>query len=135
MQINEPLLDVDVISGSRKSLIDLFIRRTAVLTSTPENITEKIIKDQWNQANKALMSDTSIGQVDFCNLGTFSISLSKANKRLDRIAKIEAQPEKEFKDEVQRKRYSDIMNRNKELIRSIKLKTKQTDQKQETNEY
>ena len=82
MKINDSLLDIESIKRSRVSLQDLFIRRTAVVTSIPESLVELVIKDQWAHANRTLGDTTNISEVDFPNLGTFSMSPSKARKRV-----------------------------------------------------
>jgi len=118
--INE-LLDIDGIKSSNKNLLDLFIRRTAVITSTQESIVEKIISDQWKQANKALSSETSISEVDICNIGVFYISPSKAKKRIKRF---EALNEK-MSEDVTNEKAPLYVTRNQDMIRAIKFKTKQ----------
>ncbi len=128
MQINDTLLDIEGIRKSKLNLIDLFIRRTAVLTSTPEHLVEKIIKDQWANANKMTQPGRSIGEMNFPNLGTFYISKSKANKRITRV-------EKFMNDQVERLRTEELdaksatktlanIQKYKEAINSIKQKTK-----------
>lgn len=82
IEIKEELLDIENIRSSKKPMLDLFIRRTAVLTQTDESITDKIIRDQWKQALKATQSHTDICEVDFTNLGIFEMSSAKARKRI-----------------------------------------------------
>lgn len=131
MQINDQLLDIDGITKSKKPLLELFIRRTAVITSTPEHLVEKIIKDQWNNANKVSQSTSDISEIEFCNLGTFFISKSKAKKRIARLLKAQATleslgPELDLDEKLQNRR--DIMKvKNLETVRIIKLKTKQNE--------
>lgn len=127
MQIKEELLDIDGIKKSKKPLLDLFIRRTAVLTSTPENIVEKIVKDQWRNANKMFQMNSSVGEIDFCNLGTFFISQSKAKKRIRKIEKTQTNlinVVESTHDRINKRRELSKI-KNIEVIRSIKLKTKQ----------
>lgn len=46
MQINHNLLDIENIKNSKLGLSELFIRRTAVITSVSESLVEKVVKDQ-----------------------------------------------------------------------------------------
>jgi hypothetical protein len=85
IEIKEELLDIDNIRYSKKPMLDLFIRRTAVITQTDESITDKIIRDQWKNASKAVSTYTDICEVDFTNLGIFEMSTSKARKRTIKI--------------------------------------------------
>jgi hypothetical protein len=127
MEIKDELLDIDGIKKSNKPLIDLFIRRTAVLTSTPEWLVEKIVKDQWKQANKKTQDDSEISEFDFPNLGTFYISSNKANKRIKRQEKhlrdLESKgPDTDPKGEKKRQ---SLIKDCQAKINSIKFKTKQ----------
>ena len=128
MQINDTLLDIEGIKKSKLNLIDLFIRRTAVLTSTPEHLVEKIVKDQWANANKMTQPGRDIGEMDFPNLGTFYISKSKANKRIARV-------KRSMDEQIERLRTQDLdekgvmrtlanIQKYKESINSMKQKTK-----------
>lgn len=125
MEIKHELLDIQGIKNSNKSLIDLFIRRTSVLTSTPEVITEKIIKDQWRKANEALSGKTDIAEIDFCNLGSFRISKPKAKKRITKISFIQEALSKNVPDT---RKTEDLikekMTRNEKYLRDIKIKAK-----------
>jgi hypothetical protein len=89
MEIKEELLDIEGIKNSNKSMLDLFIRRTSVITSTPEDLVEKIIKDQWKRANQVLSTGTSIGEVDFPNLGSFKLSKKKSKARIEKLEKFQ----------------------------------------------
>lgn len=127
MEIKDELLDIEGIKKSNKNLLDLFIRRTAVITSTPESLVEKIIKDQWNKANKASQSSSDVSEIDFCNLGTFYISANKARKRIAKLNRInhytqlmETDPD----DKINKRRAVTIL-RNNDMIKAIKFKTKQ----------
>lgn len=127
MEIKEELLDIEGIRKSSKPLIELFIRRTAVLTSTPEHIVDKIIKDQWRVANRQTQPDNEVAEIDFPNLGTFSVSPVKAGKRLVRMKKYhqglaDTVPSTDGKTEKKR---LDKMLASQDIIRSIKFKTKQ----------
>jgi len=127
MEIKEELLDIEGIQRSNKPLVDLFIRRTAVLTSTPEWLAEKIIKDQWKNANKQTQSDSHVSELDFANLGTFFISPSKARKRVVRQERhykdlVSKGPGTDQKSEKKRQLQMDICQ---ESIKAIKFKTKQ----------
>ena len=125
MRINESLLDIEVIQNSKLPILDLFIRRTSVITSTPEFLVEKIIKDQWQSANTQTRPGNPISEIDFCNLGSFYISSNKARKR---IAKLEKYNEEmisgggaELKDSKKV-----VIRRNLDMISSIQLKTNKT---------
>lgn len=128
MEIKEELLDIEGIGRSNKPLIDLFIRRTAVLTSTPEWLAEKIIKDQWKNANKQTQADCQVSEIDFANLGTLFISPSKARKRIVRQEKhynelVTKGPSTDKRAEKRRQLQMDICQ---ESIKAIKFKTKQS---------
>ncbi len=127
IEIKEELLDIEGIKNSNKPLLDLFIRRTAVVTSTREDLVEKIIRDQWRNASKKTQLGTDISEFDFCNLGTFFISQSKAKKRLEKITKINEAIINKLKDpnEKVQKKWEPYKKRNLEMIKSIKMKTKQ----------
>lgn len=130
IKIEDELLDIDGIKNSNKNLLDLFIRRTAVITSTPEAIVEKIIKDQWSKANKATQPSSQVSEIDFCNLGTFYISKSKATKRIKRLEnmnKILADRNSVLSDIVDKRR-SVIIVQNENKIKEIKFKTKQLEE-------
>lgn len=88
MQIKDQILDIEGIKNSKKSIQDLFIRRTAVLTSTPEWLTEKIIKDQWENANKMTREGSEVAEIDFPNIGSLYISKSKAKRRIKKLREI-----------------------------------------------
>ena len=127
MEIKDELLDIEGIKSSNKNLLDLFIRRTAVITSTPEALVEKIVKDQWNRANKATKEESQISEIDFCNLGTLYISSNKAKKRVLKLERhnttIAVIPEDT--PERDKTRRSVTIGRNQETIKNIKFKTKQ----------
>lgn len=128
IEIKEELLDIEGIKNSNKSLLDLFIRRTAVVTSTREDLVEKIIKDQWRQANKKAQAGNSIGEFDFCNLGTFFISKNKANKRIQKINDIQQALNNQLiiESEIKKNRRREtLQQKNIDMIKSIKLKIKQ----------
>lgn len=134
MEIKDELLDIDGIKNSSKPLIELFIRRTAVLTSTQESLCEKIIKDQWKNANKITQGDSNVSEIDFCNLGTFYISPAKARKRIAKLEKMTKSLESKGPDsdvKVENKRNA-ILLRNQDLLKTIKFKTKQITSKYET---
>jgi hypothetical protein len=127
MQVKEELLDIEGIQKSNKPLIDLFIRRTAVLTSTPESMVEKIVKDQWRSANRLTQSGQTVAEIDFANLGTFFISPTKAKKRIKRHEKFltETLSKDPFTDEKNEKKRQRSINESVEAITSIKSKLKQ----------
>ena len=127
-KINDELLDIDGIKKSNKPLLDLFIRRTAVITSTQESLVEKIIKDQWSRANRASQADTSISEIDFCNLGVFYISSAKAKRRINKLEEIVTNTAKsEVASEIKKQ---ETIKNHTNMIKAIKFKTKQL----ETNE-
>jgi hypothetical protein len=125
MQIKEELLDIEGIKNSNKSLIDLFIRRTAVLTSTPESVVEKIIKHQWKKANEVLSAKSEISEVDFCNLGSFFLSPTKAKKRIFKHTKIqEALRNNSVENPKSRQTIQEKLDKYDEYILNIKTKAK-----------
>lgn len=123
MEISEELLDIEGIKKSKKNILDMFIRRTAVITSTPESIVEKIVKDQWRSANKVTGQESDVSQIDFCNMGTFYISPSKARKR---IAKMDKYNEEILNTGVNRTKVSNemVLKKNRETEKVIKFKLK-----------
>lgn len=125
MQIKDELLDIEGIKNSNKPLLDLFIRRTAVLTSTPEHIVDKIVKDQWRRANQVLSTGTPIGEVDFCNLGSFRMSKKKSRIRIEKLEKYqEYYNQNTFDDPKTKLAVEERMIVNDKKINDIKLKTK-----------
>lgn len=128
MQIKEELLDIQGIKNSNKQLIDLFIRRTAVLTSTPEHIVEKIIKNQWKKANEVLSAKSEISEVDFCNLGSFFLSSTKAKKRIFKHTKFQqAIRENKVENPKSKQTIQAKLDRYDEIILNIKTKAKLQD--------
>lgn len=125
MKVNNSLLDVEVLKNTRLPLIDLFIRRTAVLTSTPESLVEKIVKDQWQNANKQTRPNNPISEIDFSNLGTFYISKSKVKRRIEKLEKFnekiltgsEEAPKLKTNNRL-------VVQRNLDAILSMKIKVK-----------
>lgn len=125
MQIKDELLDIEGIKNSNKPLIDLFIRRTAVITSTPEHITELIVKDQWKRANQVLSTQSKIGEVDFPNLGSFRISQRKSKNKLVKLEEYQTHCSTVVVDDAKGKKLlEDRINLNNKIIKDIKLKTK-----------
>lgn len=128
MLINEPLLDIEGINKSKLPLIDLFIRRTAVITSTQESLVEKIIKDQWNNASKSTSPSSNISELDFPNLGTFFISKAKAKRHVNYLTISNAGIAHDFGidkyNEKEATRKYDLFDRNEGLLKSINLKMK-----------
>lgn len=127
MQVKDELLDIEGIQKSNKPLIELFIRRTAVLTSTPENLVEKIVKDQWRNANRLTQPGNRVAELDFANLGTFFISPTKASKRIKRHEKFLSETLKKdpLTDEKGEKKRQRNINESIDSISSIKSKLKQ----------
>ena len=127
IEIKEELLDIEGIKNSKKPLLDLFIRRTAVVTQTTEALTEKIIRDQWRYANKMMQANSSVSEIDFCNLGVLKLSLVKARKRIERLNKsinLYTELMATVDDKNKEKCKEHIFSYN-EIINRIKLKTKQ----------
>jgi hypothetical protein len=121
MEIKDELLDIEGIKRSNKPLLDLFIRRTAVLSQTSENITDLIIRDQWRNASKVTSPNTNISEIEFPGLGTLFISEKKALKRIKRhekhIERLQSLHELDEKTQVE-------MDRSKNQIKQIKNKIK-----------
>lgn len=125
MKITQPLLDIEVIQKSKMPLLDLFIRRTSVLTSTPEHLVEKIVKDQWKNANKKTQPCVPVGEIDISNMGIFYLSKSKAAKRIARLEKSNEQYLLDQQENPITKPGRDLtLQRNLDIIRSIRIKTK-----------
>lgn len=125
MKINDELLDIEGIKGSKKSLLELFIRRTAVITSTHESLSEKIIKDQWAKALKALELATDIGEVELANLGTFRISPGKAKRKILKLENHNKFIAQDTSGIVKRFTPEEKIAINEKTINTIKRKTKQ----------
>lgn len=121
MEMKDELLDIEGIKRSNKSLLDLFIRRTAVLSQTSEDITDLIIRDQWRNASKVSTPGTSIAEIEFPNLGTLYMSKNKADKRIKRhenyIERLQSLPEQSQKDQVD-------IDKSRKIINQIKNKIK-----------
>ena len=125
MQIKEELLDIEGIKNSNKSLIDLFIRRTAVITSTPEHITELIVKDQWKRANQILSGKSKVAEVDFPNLGSFRLSQRKGKNRLDKLKEYQLHCSSlVLEDPKSKKVVEERMKLNDTIMNDITLKMK-----------
>lgn len=128
MEIKDELLDIEGIQNSKKPLLDLFIRRTAVLTQTDESMTDKIIRDQWRNANKVSQRDSQVAEIDFPNLGVLYMSKNKGNKRIKKmenhIKYVERLPH--IDDERELKTRVNSINRYQDIINQIKYKTKQS---------
>lgn len=90
MEIKEKILDIEDVKKSKLSLLSLFIRKTAVMTSVSEHLVELIIKDQWNNANKQTKESSTVSEIDFPNIGVFYISKRKSEKRIDTLLKASA---------------------------------------------
>jgi hypothetical protein len=123
MDIKEEYLDIEGIKKSKRSLIDQFIRRTAVLTQTPERITDMIIKDQWKQANLVTQPGVQVSSIDFASIGKFMISKAKANRRLRRHEKSLERLVSLVQDEKTLLKTF----RNHDCIKNIKTKLKQNE--------
>ena len=88
MQINHNLLDIENIKNSKLGLSELFIRRTAVITSVSESLVEKVVKDQWVNANLQTKIDSDVSEIDFTNLGSIRLSSAKCNKKIKTMSDI-----------------------------------------------
>lgn len=128
MEIKEKILDIEDVKKSKLPLLQLFIRKTAVMTSVSEHLVELIIKDQWNNANKQTKEGSVISEIDFPNIGVFYISKKKSERRidtlikasdtlLDRINNIESSEKEKIEAEVQ-------IVRNTRTIENINNKNK-----------
>lgn len=124
MQIKDELLDIEGIKNSNKLLIDLFIRRTAVLTSTPEYLVEMAVKQQWKDANKTMSEATSVGEVDFPNLGSFRISKKKSLAFIDKKEKLMVLASQNIEDPKSQKIVEDRNKVYERIIQDVKRKTK-----------
>ena len=89
MEIKDKILDIEDVKKSKLSLLSLFIRKTAVMTSLSEDLVDLIIKDQWNNANKQTKASSSISEIDFPNIGIFYISNRKSENKLLALDKID----------------------------------------------
>lgn len=128
IEIKEELLDIEGIKKSSKPLLDLFIRRTAVVTQTSETLTDLVVKDQWRRANKLTQAQYSVAEFDFCNLGIFYLSKNKAKKRISKLEDINAAVSKEsFPSDKLKTKKEVVIQRNLQTIKTIKFKTKQLD--------
>lgn len=121
MEMKDELLDIEGIKKSNKPLLDLFIRRTAVLSQTSEDMTDLIIRDQWKNASKVSSPVTNISEIEFPNLGTLYISKKKAEKRIKRhekhIERLQSLPEPSKKDHVDSDKSRQIINQIKNKIK------------------
>lgn len=84
MEIKDELLDIEDIKRSKKPLLDLFIRRTAVITQTSESLTDLVIRDQWRNTLKTLGDTTPVNEVDIPMIGLLRMSETKVKKKLHR---------------------------------------------------
>jgi len=82
MEIKDELLDIEDIKRSKKPLVDLFIRRTAVITQTSENLVDLVVRDQWRNMLKVASEDTLVSELDVPMIGLLKLSKTKANKRI-----------------------------------------------------
>lgn len=125
MEISNQLLDIDMISNSKKSLLELFIRRTSVITSTPESLVEKIIKDQWAFANKQTQPISNVAEIEFSNIGTLYLSKNKATKRLAKLDEWILELEN---GDLTIEKNQLRLQKNKEIRKTIKFKMKIQDE-------
>lgn len=129
MEIKEELLDIEGVKASKKPLLELFIRRTAVVTQTSEYLSSLIIKDQWRNMTKESMAGNPTAEFDVPNVGNFCISKPKALKRLESIEfKKQKTMENPVNDDKQLNRKLTALQRYEDMKKYIKIKLK-------TNEY
>lgn len=125
MEIKEELLDIEGIKISKKPILELFIRRTAVVTQTSEYLSSLIIKDQWRNMTKESISGNPTAEFDVANMGSFSISKTKALKKIKgydlRAAKVIELP---TDDEKEIKRREGVLLKYEEAKKNIKIKLK-----------
>lgn len=113
MKIDYDLLDESIINNkSKKSLIDLFIRKTSVLTSVNESLVDMVVKDQWANANEVTRPTSDIKEIDFPNIGKMYISSSKVRKKIARINN----------PETKSKKSKELLKREEEFMKTINLK-------------
>lgn len=75
-------LDVSSLLTNRKPLLDKLIRRTAVLTLTDETITDKIIRHQWEEANKKVSQYSTCSAVEIACIGTMRLSKPRSTNKV-----------------------------------------------------
>jgi len=123
MEIKEELLDIEDIKRSRKPLIDLFIRRTAVINQTSEDLVDLIIRDQWRNMLKVASSDTLVSELDVPMIGLLKLSRTKANKKIGLYErKLETYKSNMSEDEKRREKQLTHMQKYEKLINNIKYK-------------
>jgi len=126
MEIKDELLDIEDIKRSKKSLIDLFIRRTAVITQTREDLVDLIIRDQWRNMLKVASNDTQVSELDVPMIGLFKISKSKSNKKIAlHERKLSTYRSRLSDEEKQRNKQLTHIQRYERIISDIKNKLKQ----------
>ena len=68
------------------SLVDFFIKKTALKTLTSESTVEAIIKHQWKAANEGSKTNN---EVEISGIGMFYVSANKTRKRIIHLEKIQ----------------------------------------------
>jgi hypothetical protein len=126
MEIKEELLDLEDIKRSKKSLLDLFIRRTAVVTQIREDLTDLVIRDQWRHALKVASSDTQVSEIDLPMIGLLYLSETKAKKKIKLFENRIGVYKRNFsKDEKELQKQLIHIQRYEKIINNIKNKLKQ----------
>lgn len=64
------------------SLIDFFIKKTAIKTLVPENIADSIIKDQWKSLHQMMKKEIDL---DVCDIGCFKMSRNMTLSSIKRL--------------------------------------------------
>ena len=125
MEIKDELLDIEDIKRSKKPLVDLFIRRTAVITQTSENLVDLVVRDQWRNMLKVASEDTLVSELDVPMIGLLKLSKTKANKRIAlHERKLGTYRERLSEDDKSRKKQLSHMQNYEKLINNIKNKLK-----------
>lgn len=125
MEIKDELLDINDIKRSKKPLVDLFIRRTAVVTQTSETLVDLVIRDQWKNMLKVASSNSPVSELDVPMIGLLKLSKTKANKRIDQHKhKIETYTRTLSDDQKRREKQLSHIQNYEGLINKINNKLK-----------
>lgn len=124
MEIKEELLDLEDIKRSKKPLVDLFIRRTAVITQTSENLVDLVIRDQWRNMLKVASSDTPVSEIDVPMIGLLKLSKNKANKKIAQFSRKIEFKKQNILDNINKEKSEAHIQKYEQLINNIKNKLK-----------
>ena len=125
MEIKEELLDLEDIKRSKKPLVDLFIRRTAVITQTSENLVDLVIRDQWRNMLKVASGDSPVSELDVPMIGLLKLSKNKANKKIAQFSrKIEFKKQDILDNNNNKEKLETHIQKYEQLINNIKNKLK-----------